>query len=235
MKTLALFLLVALAAQADELIKNAQAQLKEEGYYIGEVTGLNSPETVAAIKRFQQRNGLENSGQLDAATLEALGLAGGAAAAPVEPERSPASPVDLRRDATVVEKDREFLDRQPAPAAPVARPPGGAVQPGPYSRVFSRTPYASAPVEVQRDIVVKAQRFLRENGGYRESVDGVPGPALEEALLAYQRRIRAPLTGRLDLETLAAMRLLPGRGGAPARAGGEARPRTQPLRGEWVR
>jgi peptidoglycan hydrolase-like protein with peptidoglycan-binding domain len=65
--------------------------------------------------------------------------------------------------------------------------------------------------------VRKAQRFLRDLDFYRDSLDGRPGPQLEEALLSYQKFIRLPLTGRLDLETLSAMRLLPGRGGAPVR------------------
>jgi peptidoglycan hydrolase-like protein with peptidoglycan-binding domain len=239
MKPLAFLLAIALAASADELIKNAQTALKEEGFYPGEVTGMNSPETVAAIKRFQKRNNLEATGQLDAATLDALGLGSGAASpeaapAPVEMETAPPKPppVDLRRETTTEEKDREFLQRQPP--APATRPPSGPAA-GPYSQVFNRTPYASAPLEVQRDTIRKAQRFLRENGTYRGELDGLPGPALEEAILSYQRRIQAPLTGRLDLETLGAMRLLPGRGGAPARAGTATRPGATPLRGQWVR
>jgi peptidoglycan hydrolase-like protein with peptidoglycan-binding domain len=240
MKPLACLFAFVLAASADELIKNAQTALKEEGFYPGEVTGMNSPETVAAIKRFQKRNNLEATGQLDAATLDALGLSG-SGAAPTEPPADPVEldtapqrppPVDLRRETATEEKDREFLQRQPP--APAPRPPSGPAA-GPYGQVFSRTPYASAPLEVQRDTIRKAQRFLRENGTYRGDLDGLPGPALEEAILSYQRRIQAPLTGRLDLETLSAMRLLPGRGGAPARAGTTARPGATPLRGQWIR
>ncbi|MEQ1860631.1 MAG: peptidoglycan-binding domain-containing protein, partial [Chthoniobacteraceae bacterium] len=140
-------------------------------------------------------------------------------------------------DNTVQQKDREFLRReqQPpladvddfAPPAPRAPASGG----GPYGRVFARTPYASAPLEVQQDTIRRAQRFLRELSFYRESIDGVPGPALEEGLLSYQRFIALPLTGQLDLETLAAMRLLPGRGGAPA----QSQTAGKPLRGIWIK
>ena len=48
-------------------------------------------------------------------------------------------------------------------------------------------------------------------------IDGLPGPATEEALLSYQRSLRLPLTGRLDLETLSNLRLLPGRPPMPVR------------------
>jgi hypothetical protein len=100
--------------------------------------------------------------------------------------------------------------------------------------MFARTPYASAPLEVQESIVRKAQRFLRDLDHYRDNLDGKPGPAFEQALVDYQKYIRLPITGRLDMETLSAMRLLPGRGGAPP-----VRPSVRPypgrpLRGVWV-
>ena len=68
--------------------------------------------------------------------------------------------------------------------------------------------------------------------------DGEPGPATEEALLRFQRRQNLLMTGRLDLETLGAMSLLPRRNEAVA-----ARPFTVPkgsrfaprvYRGIWI-
>lgn len=245
----ALFLSLALGARADELTKSVQAALKEQGFFYGEVTGASGPETAAAVKRYQIRNGLEVTGTLTKETLEALGVAGEAPppssiplepptrpAAPVAPAPTPRPPIDLRKDNTAEERDREFLRREPQqPPAQASRPQ--TVPAGPFGRVFAQTPYASAPVQVQQDTIKRAQRFLRDLDFFRDDIDGVPGPALEEGLLSYQRFIALPLTGVLDMETLAAMRLLPGRGGAPAQSA-NPKVRTVPgktLRGVWIR
>jgi peptidoglycan hydrolase-like protein with peptidoglycan-binding domain len=248
---------------ADELIRSVQESLKEQGFYYGEVSGVGGPETTAAVKRYQIRNGLEVTGTLTKETLDALGAGGSESATepspappapkpktepaqPVEPLRPPAPkpPTDLRKDRSVQESDRSFLKPKPRPRPPEPpeldeappRLPNPSIEPSggsEYGRFFSKTPYASAPREVQESTVRQAQKFLRELGFYHEAIDGDPGPALEEAVLGYQRFIRLPLTGRLDLETLSAMRLLPGRGGSPARpvTGGSTR---RPLRGIWI-
>lgn len=251
-----IFLSLTALGFGDELVKNAQTELKDQGFYYGEVTGVNSPETVAAVKRYQIRNGLEVTGTLSNETVNALGLGSDAPAAasdkpaptlkvpekkaqPVEPRTPPAGqkspPVNLRRNPTEQDTDREFLKKQSPNQPP---PPDEDFGPGTppaatggsgYAQIFARTPYASAPLEVQQSTLRNAQKFLRGLGFYREAVTGQPGPATEEAVLGYQRFIRLPLTGRLDIETLAAMRLLPGRGGAPVRPS-----RGQPLRGVLV-
>jgi peptidoglycan hydrolase-like protein with peptidoglycan-binding domain len=249
--TFVALLALAVAASGDELTKSVQTELKNQGFYYGEVTGLNSAETAAAIKRYQIRNGLEATGTLTQDTLDALGIKSASSAPPaLEPpraqrptaraERAPSTtrkdgPVDLRRDKTEQDKDREYVQRDQPDAAPRSQTPPPPVNTGggEYGRVFARTPYASAPLEVQESTVRKAQRFLRDLDFYRDSLDGRPGPQLEEALLSYQKFIRLPLTGRLDLETLSAMRLLPGRGGAPVRPVTRPGP-GRPLRGVWI-
>jgi peptidoglycan hydrolase-like protein with peptidoglycan-binding domain len=247
------FLLALLAsafvAHADELMKNTQTELKSQGFYYGEITGVNSPETAAAIKRYQIRNGLEVTGSLNKETLDSLGTGADAPAANSPPPLTPpppaprveatpiprqSPPANLRRDPGGVESDREYLKRPPQPDESERRPPppqaaGGGRE---YGRVFSGTPYSSAPLVVQQDIIRKAQKFLRNLNFYKEDMDGQPSPSLEEGLLAYQRFIKLPLTGHLDMETLSAMRLLPGRGGAPARPAGKSS--GKPLRGVWV-
>jgi peptidoglycan hydrolase-like protein with peptidoglycan-binding domain len=238
-----LALLLAVAAHADELTKNVQSALKEQGFYYGEVTGLNGPDTAAAVKRYQIRNGLEVTGTLTKETLDSLDLAS-AAPAPATPAptlQPPAKPpVNLHKDKAPQDSDREFLRRQtPPPEAETEHrppPPSGSGS-GPYGRLFARTPYASAPLDVQQGAVTKAQRFLRGLDFYHESIDGQPSPALEEGILSYQHFIKLPLTGQLDLETLAAMRLLPGRGGAPVQSANPAVRALpgKPLRGVWIK
>jgi peptidoglycan hydrolase-like protein with peptidoglycan-binding domain len=46
-------------------------------------------------------------------------------------------------------------------------------------------------------------------GYYREEIDGQYGPALSFALRTYQARLGLQPSGRLDVETLASLNLLP--------------------------
>jgi phosphopantothenoylcysteine synthetase/decarboxylase len=90
---------------------------------------------------------------------------------------------------------------------------------------------------VQRNVIVSAQIALARHGLYREQIDGIYGPSMELSLRAYQSRTRLPVTGRLDLETLAALRLLPGPRQPfydPYRRRRMRRPPGPPIEGQWV-
>jgi putative peptidoglycan binding protein len=58
----------------DEVIANVQTALQEAGYYYGAITGSLGVDTRAAIANFQRDYGLEITGAIDEATIEALGL-----------------------------------------------------------------------------------------------------------------------------------------------------------------
>jgi hypothetical protein len=60
------------AGQDREVIKQAQEKLTSLGHKAGPVDGIAGPKTKAAVKRFQQSNGLQVSGHLDMQTLAAL-------------------------------------------------------------------------------------------------------------------------------------------------------------------
>lgn len=55
-------------------VRNVQQRLRSLGFYRGPIDGLWGPGTQAAIERFQQGRGLQSSGQVNPATLQALGL-----------------------------------------------------------------------------------------------------------------------------------------------------------------
>src|SRR5207247_898697 len=57
-----------------ERIRQAQQQLKGKGLDVGSVDGVLGPKTEAAVRNFQQQQGIDVTGQLDAPTLAALGL-----------------------------------------------------------------------------------------------------------------------------------------------------------------
>jgi peptidoglycan hydrolase-like protein with peptidoglycan-binding domain len=264
MKRLHLLLLgglfCAASAFAEDHVRDVQAELKNQGFYYGEVDGKAGDQLAAAVRRYQIRNGLDVSGQVDPALLQSLGIGGAPAAPPaaerrvpppapvtnqVAPDRAvPAArpPVNLRRGESVEESDRRALQEEArrtdtlphpntAPAGVPNRP--SAV----YRGIFSGTPYQSAPESVQVETFRHAQHVLAARGFLREAPDDRPGPQTEEALLSYQRSSGLPLTGRLDLQTLNVMHLLPGRNdgnpglGSPG-PGRVARP--LPYKNIWV-
>ena len=250
-----LTLLVALGIDvfADDRLRDVQAELKTQGFFYGEVNGRDSQETSAAVRRYQIRNGLEVTGTLTDETIAALGIGvAPAAEAPQEaPPPAPAPPAHLRREQPLESSDKNFLRREeakqrpPEPAPPLENDPSVVPAPRPLevpsadlAVLFADTPYASAPPEVQEATLRRVQSFLASRGLYREAIDGEAGPATEEAILSYQRSIRLPLTGRLDLETLSKMRLMPGRAPIPLK-GFVPEPRQTTgqriLRGIWVR
>lgn len=203
--------------RADQLVESVQQALKDEGFYYGEVNGDMNANVTAAIRRYQIRNGLQVSGELNDETLRSLGIKSSgsssrstsrsasptpaAEAAPGEPpsnEMETASPAPPVQPFSNVPQDQQVF-----PSTPL----GQARSPG---TVFADTPFQTAPPDVQRNVIVSAQIALTRYGLYHEQIDGIYGPAMEFSLRAYQARTRLPVTGRLDLETLAALRVLPG-------------------------
>lgn len=61
-------------ANADQ-IKQAQAILKQRGFYAGEQTGKLDTATRAGLKKYQQAEGLKVTGTLNKVTLEKMGIA----------------------------------------------------------------------------------------------------------------------------------------------------------------
>jgi peptidoglycan hydrolase-like protein with peptidoglycan-binding domain len=56
------------------VIRNVQQRLRALGFYRGGVDGLWGAGTQAALERFQQGRGLQATGQVNPATVQALGL-----------------------------------------------------------------------------------------------------------------------------------------------------------------
>ena len=55
-------------------IKQAQAIIKQRGFYAGEQTGALDPDTRAALKKYQAAEGLKVTGTLNKVTLEKMGI-----------------------------------------------------------------------------------------------------------------------------------------------------------------
>ena len=61
------------AGWADTNVRVVQEKLRDAGLYFGEIDGAYSSELAAALGRYQIRNGLPITGQLDEETSKALG------------------------------------------------------------------------------------------------------------------------------------------------------------------
>ena len=258
----AIFLSTMAIVQADQSIESAQQILKDQGFYYGEVNGKRDTDTIAAIRRYQIRNGLPITGELDNATQQSLGVSATASARPAaKPASTPESDTsDLRDESPNAQttargnppQPRSY-DMQPQPppsrgsqdypdAPSSSRGPQGypdaasSVTP-PGADVFANTPYEAAPPAVQRQVIVGAQVILMRGGYYRSGIDGIYGPGMEFSLRAYQSRIGLPPSGRLDMDTLSSLGLLPGQRALefrPPRRVWSGRPVEPPVRGEWV-
>ena len=69
---------------ADPAVEKAQQALKDEGFYYGEITGQKDNDTSAAIRRYQIRNGLKVTGDLNEETTKALAAGSSTSSEPVE-------------------------------------------------------------------------------------------------------------------------------------------------------
>src|ERR1700746_1048634 len=78
MKRTIVYFVVALCVvgsiSADQTVQSIQQALKDQGFYYGNVTGEKSAETTAAVRRYQIRNGLQVTGNMDPETLHALNV-----------------------------------------------------------------------------------------------------------------------------------------------------------------
>ena len=244
MALLALMGLLAIPASADQMTQNVQQALKDQGFYYGEVTGDKDADTTAAIRRYQIRNGLQITGDLNQETLKSLGVdsSGVQAIVRASPIQAPAASVaprtsDLREERRENSTPTNPLTGQPFPEPPQdrqspVRPDYEAVPTHPAEN-FAGTPFEASPPQMQQNVIISAKNILARRGFYRGMMDGIAGPELEFSLRAYQSRVRLPVTGRLDLETLAALQLLPG-ANAPIYTPRRRPSREAPVRGEWI-
>jgi peptidoglycan hydrolase-like protein with peptidoglycan-binding domain len=87
---------VAGSLSADENVREVQEKLRDGGFYSGEIDGAYSSQLAAALTRYQIRNELPITGQLDGETSNALG-AKPAVTTDADPERSSEAWRGLRR------------------------------------------------------------------------------------------------------------------------------------------
>jgi peptidoglycan hydrolase-like protein with peptidoglycan-binding domain len=200
MKRPLLCLVVTLCAvslvHADQTIRSWQQTLKDQGFYYGPVTGDKSAETTASIRRYQIRNGLQVTGEINEETLRLINSSSKSVASASQTASKPAA-----IQSNSVRPDANAHLSQSSPPRSFNQPTRSLETNPPYSATF----YQSAPIRVNRRIIAGAQHQLMSGGYYRGRVDGKYGSRTAFAARAFQSSAGLPPTGRLDMQTLDAL------------------------------
>jgi len=200
MKRPLLYFVITLCAaalvHADEAIRLLQQTLKQQGFYYGKITGERSAETTAAIRRYQIRNGLKVTGEINDETTRSLNASSNSVAAVSQPSSKPA--------ALQVNSDRTDANSSVTQASP---PPSSSqpVREFDANPSYSASFYQSPPVRMNRRIIAGAQYRLMTRGYYCGRVDGSCGSQTAIAIRSFQSSAGLAPTGRLDTQTLDAL------------------------------
>ena len=129
------------AAGAEENVRAVQSKLADEGCYFGEIDGAYSSDFSAALSRYQIRNGLPITGQLDAETSKALGAKPAVGPSMATTEQNPETWRQLRKR----ERRKSTKARQLEPAATESPSPADNETPP----TATEPPIQTTPVEAR--------------------------------------------------------------------------------------
>jgi len=121
----------AMAANADQ-VRAIQQALKDQGHDPGEIDGKMGPKTQAAVRDYQQKQGLKATGQLDAETSAKLGVESKTSAAPSisSPAASPSTSAPSSSDSGAKSDTKAKTDmKSDTKTDPSAKPSTDTKQP----------------------------------------------------------------------------------------------------------
>ena len=204
MKRKIIYFVVALcvigSVRADQTVQSVQQALKDQGFYYGNVTGDKSSETTAAVRRYQIRNGLQVTGEMNPETLHSLNVNSSSAAS----SQSTSKPAVAQQNTNTVRPvETPRLDQnsvQQPPSAPDHQPEMNPTFPGALYQ-------SASPRMSRRMIIAEVQRQLISRGYYQGRIDGSYRRRTAFALRAFQFASGLPPTGHLDTSTLNALGL----------------------------
>src|SRR4051794_29057971 len=147
---------------ADQTVRSLQQALKDKGLYYGKVTGEKSAETTAAIRRYQIRNGLKVTGDIDEETSRSLGSSANSIAAASQSDPKPAA-----TQGSSIRPNVSSVVTQSSPPPSSEQSDMSETNPS-YAASF----YQSAPLKVNRRTIAQAQSQLMSRGYYRGRIDG---------------------------------------------------------------
>ncbi|MBZ9996079.1 peptidoglycan-binding protein [Mesorhizobium sp. BH1-1-4] len=161
--------------KGDPVVEQVQGILKDLDFYSGTVDGISGPNTRKAIQAYQQKVGLNASGEIDALLLDQLGATPKTAAVPrpqPRPDVAPAAvPVSLQTNS-------------------------GQTNSGQASSGQAST--ASTSTEGPDPRIIKIQAGLKAFGNDDMQLDGVVGARTKAAIKEFQSLFGLPQTGEPD-------------------------------------
>lgn len=213
----------------ESLATRVQIMLKDKGLYAGDIDGLVGPKTRKAITRFQQTAGLEQTGEVSAALLEAANTTTPqpqseqietrrpepARLEPQRPEPLPASKIaDVRTQPlaapqrqpvletveAALEKQEEEIRPQPASFEPEQ---SGQTDEKDDARLANKAAFEPGIHEVRDSaLIARVQIGLINFGETGIAVDGVMTDRTRLAIRAFQQRYGLAVTGVPDLAVI---------------------------------
>lgn len=208
----------AAAAQpaGDPLLADIQALLKHKGFYGGEVDGLMGPMSTNAIRNWQKKAGIEETGAPSETVLESLKRGGRIEPIVPKPEARPEARAETRPEARPDMPATKTAKAERKLTPPVTVPVGEAVsKPAakPTSRLAAKPaaksdkaqPAVATPADIAAaqpvsaaggsDLVRRIQSGL-SNIAYADiAVDGMIGEETKNAIRAFETHYRLPVTG----------------------------------------
>ncbi len=200
--------LPALAPNGDKQVAILQYNLKQLGFYDGNVDGLTGPQTRKALEQWQSVQAklapqTGNSGisiedaiageETSVVAVSATGTDVQNARAVAVPENRPQRAVPVLNQ---IQADKPAPIRQQERAAAVQKP--ALAQPSPKQPAAGQT--------VSAEELVRIQAGLKAFGNDMVVVDGVPGKTTEDAIREFQKLFRLNVSGKPDPELIGKMR-----------------------------
>ena len=145
----------------DDQVANLQQKLNDQGFNAGQVDGFWGPNTSAALKRYQARNGLQQTGQLDQRTTAAL-PAGTAA---------PVMPVTQAQATTAVVQPPSVTNAAPSTVEPATLGATSAAAANNNQAVATTAVNAPQPAIGANSFTAAEARGRIERSGYTEVAD----------------------------------------------------------------
>ena len=185
---------VAGLVRADQTTQSVQQALKDQGFYYGNVTGDKSAETTAAIRRYQIRNGLPVTGELNPETLGAVKSSNSTSSS-----QAVSKPAATAAAGALADESSRVSQKSPPPSL---NEPNRGVD---MNAALAGGYYQSVPRRPDRHMLAEVQHQLMIRGYYQGRVDGRYGRRTSFAVRAFQLSSGLPPTGHVDAGTLNAL------------------------------